>query len=194
MKRKFTTTVCTLLIALVAFSNNLPPADTNITRKTELDLHESGPGIYNSGWESVSAWASQREGSTTTCQFNRPAAEITASVLANGVVLVFARNLWTEEPSFVELGAPDKPIKMPFYFLPDFDKPDYSEMWSFSPKENAIQLTLQVKGANATWSPGTKVEFRYMVISREALQRKGQTVASVRKMPYNDVVETFALN
>ena len=42
--------------------------------------------------------------------------------------------------------APEKPLLMPFYFLPYFEKPDYTQQWSYSASENKINISLVVKG------------------------------------------------
>jgi hypothetical protein len=152
------------------------------------------PQVYTSDWETVPEWTVQRSTETASFFYAREVPEL-KSTNNNAAILVFARNLWAEDLALKEMNdVPEKPLMMPFYFLPYFEKPNYTEQWNYSAVENKINISLVVKGADAAAVPGKKIQLRFIVIPEEVLKEKKQSVQAVRKLSYNELVQAFSLS
>ncbi len=90
--------------------------------------------------------------------------------------------------------VPDKPLGMPFYFVPYFEKPNYTEQWNFSVSEKKIDIAIVVKGSDAAAIRSKKVQLRYIVIPEQILKDKKKSSEIVRKMPYDQLLQTFGLS
>lgn len=151
------------------------------------------PSIFVSEWEAMHSWATQKSGDVTLFSYSRHFPQLNESSLINGAVLVFARNIWADDPSLKELdNEPDKPLMMPFYFLPYFEKPDYTEKWDYKIDAANINVSLMVKGSSDASMPGKKIELQYVIIPEQVLKEKEQTVKDVRQLSYEEVMKTFA--
>jgi len=110
----------------------------------------------------------------------------------NVTVLVFARNLWTGDEAGKEAGdKTGKPLMMPFYFLPYFEEPNYTEEWTYTVNENEIDVSLILKETRPVMQPGKKVQLQFFVIPRQILTEKKLTTESVRKLSYDSLIQTF---
>jgi hypothetical protein len=155
---------------------------------------EVNPSVFISEWETIPAWTAEKYSNATVFSYTRQFAHLNKSVLANGAVLIFARNLWADDLSLKEFGSEaNKPLMMPFYFLPYFEKPDYTEHWNYTSDENRVQVSLTTKGASQTAMPGKKIQLRFVILPAELLKQKGQTVQGVRKLSYDKLVHTFSM-
>ena len=152
------------------------------------------PSIFFSGWETITGWSAKRNGDATVFSYSRQFPEPNKSFLNEGLVLVFARKLWEEDGELKEFSnVPDKPLMMPFYFLPYFEKPAYTEQWNYTTEANRVNISLIVKGSSEP-IPRKKVQVRYMIIPQEVLKRKKQTTETARKLSYEELVKIFGLN
>ena len=95
----------------------------SLERTLSVKEAETKPQVYSTAWESIPAWSAQTAPDAMNFSYTRSVPQLSNEVLDNGVVLVFARNLWEEKGELKELAIPDKPLMMPFYFLPYFEKP-----------------------------------------------------------------------
>lgn len=158
-----------------------------------INKQEISPAMIISDWESVPLWNTLKNSEATVFTYQRKFPGIKKSVLDNGIVLVFARNLWTGEPALKDLDdVPGKPLMMPFYFLPYFEKPDYTEQWNYSAEDEGIQVSLEVKGTTEANMPRKKIQLRYVVLPEKILKEKNQTREAVRKLSYEELLRTFA--
>jgi hypothetical protein len=156
---------------------------------------ETKPQVYSSGWETVPAWTAETSPDAISFFYSRKVPELNSGTIDNGAILVFARNLWVDDPVLKEMDkTPEKPLMMPFYFLPYFEKPDYTEQWNYTAAENKINVSLVVKGGEDAAVPGKKIQLRFIVIPPEVLQEKKQSVQAVRKLSYDQLVNTFSLS
>jgi len=144
----------------------------------------------------VPSWTIQKENGATSFSYIRQFPGLNESMFKNGVVLVFARNLWSDDhPSLNELNKEvDKPLMMPFYFLPYFEKPDYTEQWAYNTDLNRINVSVVVKSNSEVNMPGKKIQFRYVVIPGEVLHQKNQTAQEVRRLSYDQLIKAFSLS
>jgi hypothetical protein len=194
MKERFTATTFLLAIGFTACSKDVvPQEDSAILATNNFKIRGSATAVFTSDWESVSQWSSEKTNNGVTFFYSRPTPQLSNAVLQKGVVVVFARNLWAGNPAFQNMGATDKPLKMPFYFLPYLDQPDYTEQWNYSADENKININLHIDGASATQIPNSKLQFRFIVIPKDLIAQKGTAADAVRKMSYNDIVQAFNL-
>src|SRR5207249_2490734 len=151
-----------LLIVLTACSKESIP-QKNLKAYADSGFVAQQTSLFSSGWESVSDWKSEKNENGISFYYSRATPQLNKSVLNDGIVVVFARNLWADEAAFKNMGAADKPLRMPFYFLPFFEKPDYTEHWSYSTDENKINVLLSIKGETESSTPNSKVQFRFII-------------------------------
>jgi hypothetical protein len=159
------------------------------------ELQEIAPvkqaaAVFASSWETIPAWNAQTSPEAITFSYSK-----TLPALAgDNLVMVFARNLWPDDPAMKELGDTEKPLLMPFYFLPYFEKPNYTEQWNYNTTGDKIELSLVVKGGEDAAVPGKKVQVRYVIIPQTVLKQKKQTAEVVRKMSYDQLTKAFGLS
>ena len=184
--------VTALLFTILAACSKQDIRDTSL--QTTLPLQQQQSRVYSSGWEMVPAWKAETSPEAVSFFYTRQLPELSKSILDDGVVLVFARNLWANDPALKDMDdAPEKPLMMPFYFLPYFEKPNYTEQWDYSAEENKINVALVVKGDEDAAVPGKNIQLRFIVIPGEVLKEKKQTLIQVRKLSYDHLVKTFGL-
>src|SRR2546426_10094636 len=105
MKKNFTITLFLLLFISTAFNNKvISQENRNADSGIKAPFSAGRPSIYSSDWESVSEWIYHKDDNLLSIHFSRNTPELSSSVLRNGVVVVFVRNLWAGVPAFEELG------------------------------------------------------------------------------------------
>ena len=149
--------------------------------------------IYSSEWQTIPTWTAKKLGGSTVFNYTHRTPELHSDLIKNGVVLVFARNLWPNDAAKDFDDKTDKPLLMPFYFLPYFEKPDYTEEWTYIAADKNIELTLAVKGGDKIRQPGKNIQWRFIAIPLKKLQEKKQNSQSVRKLSYDEVMQLFKL-
>jgi hypothetical protein len=80
---------------------------------------------------------------------------------------------------------------MPFYFLPYFEKPNYTEQWNYETEADRITISLIIKGSSGAIMPRKQIQLCYIIIPEQDLNEKNQTVKDVRKFSYEKVIKTF---
>ena len=187
--------VTALIFTIIAACSKQDIHETLLVKMSLAQGKEPQSGVYSSGWESVPAWNATTSPEAVRFSYTRQMPNLNKDVLEHGVVIIFARNLWAEEAGLKEMDkAPEKPLMMPFYFLPYFEKPDYTEQWNYTAEENKVTISLVVKGGEDAAVPGKKIQLRYIVIPAQTLKEKNQTAAAVRKLSYDKLVQTFGLS
>ena len=187
--------VTALIFTIIAACSKQDIHETSFVKMSLAQEKEPQSGVYSSGWESIPAWNATTSPEAVRFSYTRQMPNLNKDVLEHGVVIIFARNLWAEEAGLKEMDkAPEKPLMMPFYFLPYFEKPDYTEQWNYTAEENKVTISLVVKGGEDAAVPGKKIQLRYIVIPAQTLKEKNQTAAAVRKLSYDKLVQTFGLS
>ena len=187
--------VTALIFTIIAACSKQDIHETSLVKMSLAQGKEPQSGVYSSGWESIPAWNATTSPEAVRFSYTRQMPNLNKDVLEHGVVIIFARNLWAEEAGLKEMDkAPEKPLMMPFYFLPYFEKPDYTEQWNYTAEENKVTISLVVKGGEDAAVPGKKIQLRYIVIPAQTLKEKKQTAAAVRKLSYDKLVQTFGLS
>lgn len=186
--------VLALIFTIIAACSKHELERQSFTQASLVQENEGQPSAFFSDWETVPSWTTQKGNNATIFSYIRQFPGLDKSIFADGVVLVFARNLWLDDPSLKrEDREADKPLMMPFYFLPYFEKPDYTEQWTFNNEADKVTVSLVVKGTNSEASmPRKKIQLRYVVLPREVLRQKNQTVQTVRKLSYEQLIKTFS--
>lgn len=187
--------VTALIFSILAACSKQDIHETSLLVTIEVPHLETKPVVYSSGWETVPAWNATTSPEAVNFFYTRQMPGLNREVLDKGAVLIFARNLWAEDVALKEKDdAPEKPLMMPFYFLPYLEQPNYTEQWNYAAEENKITVSLLVKGSDDAAVPGKKIQLRYIIIPLEVLKEKNQTKASVRKLSYDRLVQTFGLS
>jgi hypothetical protein len=162
-----------------------------ISQGTQENLQKE---IYTSPWKTIPAWTAKKREGATVFSYKHNTPELQGDLIKNGVVLVFARNLWPKDGAKEFDDKTDKPLLMPFYFLPYFEKPNYTEEWSYVAADKNLELTLAVKGGNKVLEPGKNIQWRLIAIPLKKLQEKKQNSRTVRKLSYDELVQLFHLS
>lgn len=187
--------ISALIFTIVAACSKLDIQENSFQTVSLTQQIETKPQVFSSGWETVPAWSAETSPGAISFSYLRPVPDLNSGTIDNGAILVFARNLWVNDPVLKEMNkAPEKPLMMPFYFLPYFEKPDYTEQWNYNATENNINVSVVVKGGEDAAVPGKKIQLRFIVIPPEVLQEKKQSVQAVRKLSYDQLVKTFSLS
>ena len=162
-----------------------PTQGTFVTQQVEAQSE-----LFITEWESIPSWKSETKNKATVFSYARQVPGLNDKV----TVLVFARNLWTGDDANKELeNRSDKPLMMPFYFLPYFEKPNYTEEWTYAVGENKINISLVLQETQpVAQPPGKKIQLQFFVIPRQVLSEKKLTTESVRKLPYDRLIKTFS--
>jgi hypothetical protein len=186
--------VFAMIFTIVASCTKHEIENQHFQKSPAVLKHKAQPSVFISEWEAISSWAIQKNPDVGGFSFIRQFPRLNGSTLENGAVLVFARNLWADDPSFEGMDyEPDKPLMMPFYFLPYFEKPDYTEQWSFNVDADKITTSVVVKGGSGVSMPRKGIQLRYMIIPGEVLKEKNQTTRDIRRLSYNELIKTFQL-
>ena len=162
-----------------------------ISPRVEQNLQKE---IYTSAWEAIPTWTTTKLAGSTVFNYKHNTPELHGDLIKNGVVLVFARNLWPKDALKEFDDNAEKPLLMPFYFLPYFEKPDYTEEWSYIAADKNIQLTLTVKGGEEAHQPGKNIQWRFIAIPLKKLQEKKQNSQTIRKLSYDELAQLFNLH
>ena len=148
--------------------------------------------LFISQWEDIPVWKTETKNKATIFSYARNLPGLNDD---NVTVLVFARNLWTGDEAGREPGdTTGKPLMMPFYFLPYFEEPDYTEEWTYSVRENNIDVSLVVKQTSPVMKPREKVQLQFFVIPREILNEKKLTTGLVLKLSYDSLIQTLGVS
>jgi hypothetical protein len=186
--------VTALIFTIIAACSKQEIQVNSLQRETTIQQAGIKPEVYSTGWETVPQWNTVSSTHSTNFTYTRRLPELKTDIINNGVVLVFARNLWEGNPLLKEFdNVSEKPLMMPFYFLPYFEKPDYTEQWNYTISENKINISLTVKGKGKAAPPDKKLQLRYVVIPEKLLREKKQTAQTVHKLSYEELVKTFNL-
>lgn len=186
--------VTALIFTLLAACSKQEIHQNSLQLTSPVPETEVNAGVYTSDWETVPSWTAEASTEAISFSYTRQLPQLKKNILNDGVVLVFARNLWAEDTALKEADdAPQKALMMPFYFLPYFEKPDYTERWNYSASENKVNVSLVVRGSKDAAAPGKKIQLRFMVIPGEKIREKKQTVQAIRKLSYDELVQVFKL-
>ena len=181
--------ITALFIALLAACSkqDIPVSSSKGTLVTQQVTTQSK--LFISGWEGIPLWKTETKNKATIFSYGR---EVPGLNDNNVTVLVFARNLWAGDEA--DKGLDDKagkPLMMPFYFLPYFEKPNYTEEWTYAVGENKINVSLILKESGPATQPGKKVQLQFFVIPHQLLTEKKLTPESIRKLPYGELIQKF---
>jgi len=161
-----------------------PTQETFVTQQTGTQSK-----LFISGWESIPLWKTVTKNKATIFSYARKIPNLNDD---NVTVLVFVRNLWAGDETDKEpAGKMGKPLMMPFYFLPYFEEPNYTEEWTYTISQNKIDVSLILKETRPVMQPGKKVQLQFFVIPRQILTEKKLTTESVRKLSYDSLIQTF---
>jgi hypothetical protein len=199
MKRKiFTTVLSTAILFAACTKDDVGYDDMTASVNASGGGDGSGPSTgsstaFASSWESSASWSAADSSNFRIFTFNRSLPNVTSDVLANGVVMVWAKNL-PMDPSFTNA---DKPMMMPFYLFPDNERPKYVEYYYYSANNGNITVKYRTNNQemiNGNGSPSHKIEYRYFVITPDVLAKKGVTQSQVSQMNYQQLVTAFGVS
>ena len=187
MEGRFVVTALFIAFLAACSKQDIPINTTQETLVTRQVTTQSK--LFISAWEDVPLWKMETKNNATVFSYVR---EVPGLNDDNVMVMVFARNLWADDEA--ESGTDDKsgkPLMMPFYFLPYFEKPNYTEEWTYAAGENKINVSLTLKEGGPATQPGKKVQLQFFVIPHQILTEKKLTTESIRKLSYAELIQKF---
>lgn len=187
MEGRFVVTALFIALLAACSKQDIPANSTQETFVTQQVSTQSK--LFISGWEGIPLWKTETKNTATIFSCVR---EIPGLNEDNVTVMVFARNLWARDEA--DSGPDDKagkPLMMPFYFLPYFEKPNYTEEWTYAVGENKINVSLVLKESGPAKQPDKKVQLQFFVIPHQILTEKKLTPESIRKLSYGELIQKF---
>ena len=186
MEGRFVLTALFITFLVACSKQDIRVNPTQATFATEQIGSQSK--LFISEWEAIPSWKTETKNKVTIFSYARQVPELND----NETVLVFVRNLWTSDEANKERNdKAGKPLMMPFYFLPYFEKPNYTEEWTYTLGESNINISLVLPGSQPGVQPGKKIQLQFFVIPRQILSEKKLTAESVRKLSYDNLIQTF---
>jgi hypothetical protein len=143
--------------------------------------------IFVSTWEGIDGWVTSAENSNAGLRYSRSV----DVPLSNATVLVFARNLWSDQLAD-EMGE-ETPMLLPFNFLPSEEKPGYIESWNYEAANDKIDIQLSVEGSSKPKGPASSIQLQYIVLPTPLVEEKSQSQKALKQMSYEEVLKTFDL-
>lgn len=142
--------------------------------------------VYSSDWETVPAWQLSAGSGALLYTYSRPLELVSASVVKEGVVVVFAKGYDFEGVSKAE----EKPLELPFYMAMASEAVLYPYAWSYAPEEGRVTIGLSM---HPDLEPGFEsaqkdIRLRFFVLAPDFLRQHKLNPMAVRKMPYNKLV------
>ena len=183
-----------LVFTIIAACSKMDYRDARHLKTSYEVPNHPQQAIYTSSWQTIPSWTKKKIGNASIFTYNDVAPELTEDIIKTGVVLVYARNLWPMDVAKDFDDKTEKPLLMPFYFLPYFEKPDYTEEWKYAAADKSIQLTLTVKGNGEAHQPSKNIQWRFIAIPSKTLKQKQQSIQTLHKLSYDEVVHLFQLS
>jgi hypothetical protein len=142
--------------------------------------------VYSTEWETVPAWQLAEGSGSLLYTYNRALEPVSAAVLEEGVVVVFAKGYDFEGVSKAE----EKPLGLPFYMALAGEAALTPYAWSYSAKEARVTVGLSMGAAlKEGFEQARKdIQLRFFVLSPDFLRQHKLTPKAVRKMPYAQLV------
>ncbi len=155
-------------------------------------LNESGErpaaaamGNFVSGWETIPSWQSSTSNGVTLFSFKRSTPQLSRPMLEKGAVVV-----WTKGYDFEGVTKGDKPLGMPFTWIPADEKYMYPYIWSYQVSEKNVAVGVQMHSMMEPIFTNSKdaIWMRFFVLSEDFLTAHGMSRADVGKLTYDKLV------
>lgn len=139
---------------------------------------------FVSDWEKVSSWTNGKGVNSLVYSTVREHEGITKDILNKGVVLIYSKGYDLE--GFSKL---NKPLSLPFYLLSADEKIKDPFSWSFTTRENGIDLSLHMPiQSEILFEKGkSTIQLRYFIIPEEVLKKHDFTTSSLQKLSYKEL-------
>jgi hypothetical protein len=147
---------------------------------------------YISDWEGGNSWTLSDSASYKIYLHEKNIPELTGSILANGAVLVWARNYAKDNGERMS-----KPQLLPIHVLPEQGRPAYDNYWYYLLNDSKITVKyrtnkyLYAGGSTFIPLPDSDVQLRYFVLSADDLAAAGYNQNTVRQLSYDQLVDKF---
>ncbi|HEX6333662.1 MAG TPA: hypothetical protein VFZ78_05520 [Flavisolibacter sp.] len=201
MKHTFILIASAAILASCTKDHELLPDETPVAAAeistAEIAYPPQSKGLWISDWENVSNWSKRMVDDGVVFYTDRATEQVSSEILNDGVVLVFARDaMGVNTGSFpFSQGAVMEPVKLPFQFaLSPVIKDEYFS-WFSEPMHKTIRLSY-LTDEEATQIPDPSVasmQFRYIVIGRDIMDKLRFTPDQVRQMDYKQLSLALAL-
>ena len=179
--KKWCTLSAIVTILFTACSKNDVVSENSDDQKT-IRAQASDNSFYASGWEKITTWKYSDSAGNRTYYFHRETQQLTSDAIANGVVVTYSK-VNTSDPEYQIF---TRPIMLPFYFLPPGERPMNAFYWYDMNTPGLTKVGYQIKitkvdmpqmGGNVTLPD---FQFRYFVISKAFLDKKGVDAKTVK--------------
>jgi len=143
-------------------------------------------------WESTSSWNVGDSSNYIVYMHDRSVPEITSNVAATGAVMVWVKNIRSDEGGMIS-----KPQQLPLAVIKQFGKPAYDNFWYQVVKPGNVTVKFRTNKSQYTQDPvpipDASTQLRYFIISKEDLDRWGHTPVSITRLTYEELINLIGI-
>jgi hypothetical protein len=173
----------TLALAISLFSISCTKDNVELTeeQKAEASLTTG----FVSGWENVPTWQSSTSNGVTVFSFKRTTPQLTRQLAMLGSVLV-----WTKGYDIEGGIKGDKPLAMPFTWIPADERYMHPYQWYYQSAENSIGVGVEMHETMASVFNNVrdKIMMRYFVVSPDFMKAHQLDGPALKKLTYAELV------
>ena len=185
---KFTLILC-VAAGLAACSKDHELTSENVS-EARIGIASTKQNVVVTGWESGYAWNTDDSAEYTRYRHLRSTPELSQDIAATGAVLVWAKNLPSDEGGIIS-----KHQILPLALIKNLGRPAYNNYWSYITAPGNITLSFRTNKYMYTQEPAplpnSTIQFKYYIIPAEVLHEHGYTPATVARLTYEELVNEF---
>lgn len=143
-------------------------------------------------WETTSTWDVGDSSNYAIYMRERSIPEITSNILATGAVLVWVKNIRSDEGGMIS-----KPQQLPLAVIKQFGKPAYDNFWYQVIKPGDIKVKFRTNKSQYTQDPvpipDATTQLRYFILTKDDLMQKGHTPVSIARLTYEELTTLLGI-
>jgi len=147
---------------------------------------------FITSWEAASTWNVGDSSNYVVYIHDRSVPEITSNLAATGAVLVWIKNIRSDEGGMIT-----KPQPLPLAVIKPIGKPAYDNFWYQLIKPGDVTVKFRTNKSQYTQDPvpvpDATTQLRYFILSREDLNLLGHTPNSISKLTYEELIRVLGI-
>jgi hypothetical protein len=180
MKRGMSTLA--LAVSIFFISCTKDDLETDLVEQTAM---ASPAPNFVSGWESAPTWQNALSNGLSVFSYKRNIPQLTRDILAKGAVVVWTRGYDIEGST-----KTDKPLGIPFTWIPADERYMHPYTWFYSSSENEVAVGVEMHPQMTDLFQAAKgnVKLRYFLITPEFMAANHLTRPALRSMSYDKLI------
>jgi hypothetical protein len=142
-------------------------------------------GNFVSNWETAPSWQSSSSNGITTYFFKRSTPQLTKAAAAGKALVV-----WTKGYDFEGMTKGDKPLGLPFTWIPSNERYMHPYTWYYQGTENMVSVGVDMHDEMAPVFNQSRdgIKMRYFVLSDEFMKANGLTGPTLHSLSYDKLI------